>query len=85
MGNSEAIDKVDVAGQAQAVLRVAMPERRIGALEKIVVIERRLRALYLARAVDSADATVRAAPVAVEVDKKDDKKTTKKTTQQTVK
>lgn len=65
MDSSEAIDKVDAAEQSPATLRVAILERRIGALEKIVAIERRLRALYAARAPEAVDATVLAEPGAL--------------------
>jgi serine/threonine protein kinase/HAMP domain-containing protein len=68
MDSSESIDKVDAAEQSPALLRVALLERRIGALEKIVAIERRLRALYAARAREAVDATVLAGPGAFTID-----------------
>jgi serine/threonine protein kinase/HAMP domain-containing protein len=71
MDSSEPIDKVDAAEQSRAMLRVAILERRIGALEKIVAIERRLRALHVARTLAAADATVLARQGALTTDDDD--------------
>jgi serine/threonine protein kinase/HAMP domain-containing protein len=78
MDNSEAIDERDGVEQSNAMLRVPILERRVAALEKVVAIERQLRAFYVTRAATGKvppapsaqidDATILTRPLAAIVD-----------------